>query len=249
VAGVNSTLYPNSYLRINYTPSLSNPPFVFGKIPITLESQPFGNNITSGILEIPAGLNVSDAKVTSYSGVYWTHNLTVDSARVFNLSAFGDNYSSLGDPFLVSIPVSLLLPGNHSIRISTGTSPTNDVGGSPDNRVIYTLLMSNSVSYSSVASYKEGCNWFLNFSDGTNKIIKIPPTYSGAQNCTFSNALYNQSDSISSAAYNMLRQLDLNSDGILEINIDEQSLSVDSVVIEKVPSMWGPAKIEARMWK
>jgi len=247
ISGVNSTLSPNSYVKLNYTPS--SPPFIFGKIPITLESQSFGNYITSGILQIPEGVAVSDAKVTSYSGVYWTHNLTVNSVRVFNLSDFGSNYQSLGDPFLVSIPINQINSGNNSILISTGTSSTSDFGGSPDDRVIYTLLMNNSVSYSAVDSNALGCNWTLEFNDGTNTTIKVPSDYSGTKSCSFRTASYDHSDSTDLAVYSMLSQLDLNKDGLLDVNINQQSLSIETFAVGGVPSMWGPAKVEARVWK
>ncbi|MCX6710328.1 MAG: hypothetical protein NTV63_05265 [Candidatus Woesearchaeota archaeon] len=247
ITGVNSTLYPNSYLRINYTPS--SPQFIFGKIPITLESQQFGNYITSGTLQIPEGFAVSDAKVTSYSGYYWTHNLTVNSVRVFSLSAFGSNYSSLGDPFLVSIPTSALHSGNNPISISVGTSSTKDFGGSPDDRIIYTMLMNSSISYSSVQNHASGCIWLLEFNDGTNSTIRIPQDYSGSSSCIFRTSSYDSGDAVNVAVYNIFRQLDINSDGILDVNIGQESLLVDSITISGVPSMWGPARIEARVWK
>jgi len=109
--------------------------------------------------------------------------------------------------------------------------------------------MNNSVSYSAVDSNALGCNWTLEFNDGTNTTIKVPSDYSGTKSCSFRTASYDHSDSTDLAVYSMLSQLDLNKDGLLDVNINQQSLSIETFAVGGVPSMWGPAKVEARVWK
>jgi len=247
VSGINSTLYPNSYLKITYTPT--TPPFIFGKIPVTAESNTFGNYLARGTFNIPDSAIVSEAKVTSYSSYYWTHNMTVNGVQAFNLSSFGSQYTALGDPFLVNIPVDMLTAGDNTVVVSTGISPTSDSGGSPDDRIIYTMLINSSISYSTIESTANGCTWFLEFNDGTNTTIKVPAEYSGTDVCNFRTASFDSDDAIDVAVYNILKQLDLDKDGVLDININQQSLSIQTVLISRVPSMWGPAMIEARVWK
>ncbi|MEM0231374.1 MAG: vWA domain-containing protein [Candidatus Woesearchaeota archaeon] len=247
IQGVNSTLYPNSFIKIYYTPTIK--PLVFGKIPITIESERFGNYITSGSIFIPPGVQVVDAQLTSYSGYYWSKEAYANSINIFNLSQFGSYYAALGDPFLIGVPPRVLQEGNNTFLIKTGYSANSSSGGSPEDRAIYTLLINNSVTYSAVEPNAEGCNWLVQFADGTNSTIKIPPDYSGINNCTFLTASYNPADAIQEAAYNLFLQLDLNRDGILDVNINQQSLIVDTVLLSKVPSMWGPAKVEVRVWR
>src|SRR3989338_3108167 len=61
---VNTILSPNSYIMVNFS-SLST--LTFAKIPLTFETDRFGNNITTGSFTIPAGTGAIDAKITSYS--------------------------------------------------------------------------------------------------------------------------------------------------------------------------------------
>ena len=56
----------------------------------------------------------------------------------------------MGDPYIVSIPANLIGVGNNSIRIGTGISPSEAKGGSPDDRIIYTIRFKGSVNYGDV---------------------------------------------------------------------------------------------------
>jgi hypothetical protein len=158
---MNNTLYPDSYIWFNYTPIVI--PYKYGEISLTRETDRF-RTFTGDDIDIPdkeGWFNVSDkvtvvdSKATSYSSEYWTDRLYVKNSssgwkRVYWLDDYGSDYRSLGDPFIVQIPVNYIGTGNNSVRIGTGSSPTNATGGSPDDRVIYTIRLKGSVGYGSI---------------------------------------------------------------------------------------------------
>ncbi|MEM7815501.1 MAG: VWA domain-containing protein, partial [Candidatus Aenigmatarchaeota archaeon] len=150
-----SKLYPDSYIKIVYDSFVAKPGY--GEVMLTFESPTIENMSGEEIIThndtgtkdgwyfIPENMQVVDAKVTSYSSNYWTDRLYVNSSntadwtRVYWLADYNMNYTSLGDPFIVQIPVQYIGTGNNSIRIGTGLSSINGTGGSPDDRIIYTL--------------------------------------------------------------------------------------------------------------
>jgi len=243
---MSSNLNYNSYVEINYTPIAT---IEFGKVPITTETDRFNNNITDGTLIISENISIIDAKVTSYSGSKWTDNLIVNTNQVYRLSDYGNNYVSLGDPYIVQVPVNYLNQGSNDITISTGISPGNSTGGSKDNKATYTLLLSGASSFTDVLAYALGCNWFLEFEDDTSSTIKVPNGYTGTSKCYYSNASYLTNDALNVAAYGLFSQLDPDKDGKLEINLVSQNIDLDSVLVSKVPSLWGPAVVEIRVWE
>ena len=243
---VRTSLYPDSYIAFNYTP-ISN--IQFNKIPLGFETSRFDNNISTGTLTIYANTSVSDARVTSYSGSKWTDKLVVNGNTDYTLSDYADDYQILGDPFAVNIPVSSINQGSNSITISTGSNSTTPTGGSNDSRVVYTLLVNGFADYSAVVSKSDGCSWTVTFEDGSAATMKVPSDYIGADICSYSGATYDTDDAIDIAVYQLFRNLDLDKNGKLDINIDETNLDVNSLTVSKVPSLWGPAIIEVRVWE
>lgn len=155
-------LYPDSYIKFNYTPNII--PFGYGEVSLTRETNKIEDCIgyvktgeyVEGGYYISPEVEVIDAKVTSYSSQFWTHKVDVNTSstgwqRVFQLADFGSDYRKLGDPFIVQIPVNLIQEGeNNFVRVETGINPVNGTGGSPDDRVIYTMKIKGSVGYGSV---------------------------------------------------------------------------------------------------
>jgi len=240
-----SVLYPSSYIEFNYTPQ----EIQFNKVPLGFETERFGNNISSGTLTIYANTSVSDARVTSYSGTKWTDNLVVNGNTVYRLTDYGNDYTILGDPFAVNIPANNINQGSNSITISNGLNATTSTGGSNDSRVVYTLLLNGFADYSTVVAKSDGCAWIVSFEDGTGTTIKVPSTYNGADSCIFSTKTYDVNDALDNAVFQLFSNMDVDKDGKLEVNIDENSLSVSTLTISKVPSLWGPAIIEIRVWE
>ena len=246
-AALNTKLFSDSYIEFNYTQQ----DVQFNKIPLAFETDRFGNNISSGTLTIYPNTSVSDAKVTSYSGSKWTDNLVVNGNNVYRLSDYGNDYKILGDPYAVNIPFGNINQGVNTITISTGLNSTSITGGSNDSRMIYTLLLNGFADYSSVVAKSDGCAWNVAFEDSTFSTIKVPSSYSGADICTYTNIsrLYDSNDALDNAVYQLFSNLDMDKDGRLDVNINENNLDVSTLIISKVPSLWGPAIIEVRVWE
>jgi hypothetical protein len=243
--GISTSLYSSSYIQLNY----STQELVFGKIPLGFETDRFNNNITTGILTIPENTTVFDAKVTSYSSDKWTDNLVVNGDTVYSLSEYNMNYSLLGDPYIVDIPVDNLNTGTNSLTISTGTSPTNSTGGSEDNRALYTLLVNGFSDFSAVVEKSDGCNWDIKFEDNSTDTIKVPSSYTGSDSCNYETAVYEQNDAMDISTYNLFRNLDIDKNGLLDVKISEENFDFDAVTVTNVPSLWGPAIVEIRVWR
>lgn len=247
-------LHPDSYLLINYTP-YSNP-LSHGDIFVSGDFSSFGNSITTGEFYLPSGVAVLDTKVSSYSAEKWTSNITIkannetDWKKVFMLEDYSDSFSELGDPFMVYINPDLIVKDiNNSVNIRTGIGPGNISGGSVDDTVFYTLVLSNFAESPVIGSVADGCEWELEFDDGTTKTLKIPADYAGSNMCYYKNATYDQNDSINSAAYELFSQLDFANDGTLSVKFEDGQLQADLSVIDNVPTMWGPSVTKVRVWR
>lgn len=165
-AAMDNILYPDSFIQFNYTPIVI--PYEYGEISLTRETERFkvfsGDDIDipdkEGWFNVSEHIKIVDAKVTSYSSEFWTDRLYVKNSteqwdRIYWLGDYGDIYIVLGDPFIVQLPVNYIDVGNNSVRIGTGTSPTNATGGSPDDRIIYSLRLKESVGYGGVFNSSE----------------------------------------------------------------------------------------------
>lgn len=238
-------LYPDSFIEFNY----STPATPFNRIPMTFETERFGNNISQGIFTFYDNTTLQSAKVTSYSESRWTDKLTVNAFNAYSLSDYGLDYTKLGDPFAVNIPLSLLQFGNNTILISTGLNSSDPKGGSNDDRIIYTLLLNGFSDYSAILPKANGCSWKVTFQDGTQTTIKVPSGYSGTNLCDFAAKIYNPDDSLDNAVFQLFSNLDINRDGKIDVSIDENNMKIDSLSISKVPSLWGPAIMEIRVWE
>ncbi len=154
---IKSVLYPDSYIAFNYTPD----DFLqYGEVSLAFQSDKFGGNVTSpknGTFYIPGGSRILDAKVTAYSSKFWTTSLILNNSKtgtwktIFNLSNYGGNFTELGDPFIVYLPVDKLVGGeNNSVGIDTAFSVDNTTGGSPDDRAIFHVGVAGLVGYGNV---------------------------------------------------------------------------------------------------
>ncbi|MBU4301054.1 MAG: hypothetical protein ABIF85_04035 [Nanoarchaeota archaeon] len=167
-------LYTDSFIEYNYTPYINN---TYGNISLTFESETFGNSTgnysvespKNGSYNITSKMAVIDVKATSYSSNYWTSTLETNSTSgqwkaAFNLSKFGNAYLSLGDPFIVYVPASDVKAGEMNyVRINTASNATSPRGGSPDNKIIYTIKIDGSVGYG---------NTFATLENATEDAIK-----------------------------------------------------------------------------
>lgn len=152
----NNTLYPDSYIGISYIP-VNETPKGYKEIEIRQET-PYLENCTDSFF-IPADFSLIDAYATAYSGNYWTNKVSVRSNNtndtwkdVFLLEQYGNNYSSLGDPFVIRFNGSYLASNRTNwIKIELGMGPGNSSSAcSLYNRVIYTARIKASVPYGGI---------------------------------------------------------------------------------------------------
>lgn len=247
-----SVLYSTSYIDINYT--LTSNPLDFGDIFVTADTGVFNNTITNGSLRIPSAAQLVKAYVSSYSAERWTSNVTIfngtTSQSVFSLADYGSSYQNLGDPYLISIPLEMITRGiNNTVSIHTAISPENETNGSVDDRGFYTIVIKNFADSPQVGSLAQGCEWELEFTDGSTTYVKVPSDYLGTDICYYANATYNQNDSVNTAAYLLFSQLDLENNGRLIVKLDNNNMVAELSTVDNVPSLWGPSYAEVSIWK
>jgi hypothetical protein len=159
-AAKNNTLFPDSYIKFNYTQATDE--LEYGEIFVRKETDALINltgyfansSYTEAGFFVPSEITPTKARVTSYSSTYWTDRLYVDNEtwdRIYWLGDYGNDYSQLGDPFIVNIPSGIVKSGKTNyIRIGTGISTSNATGASDFDRVIYDAILKGSVGYGEV---------------------------------------------------------------------------------------------------
>ncbi len=158
LVSLENALYPESYLRYNYTPYTT---LDYGEVAISLESGRFGGNVESpklGSFYVPGGSRILDAHVTSYSSEYWTSLVALNTSatggswtNIYNISVYGDTYTEIGDPFTLNLPAGLLSVGeNNSVSVDTAVSSEYSTGGSPYDKAIYHVAVEGIVGYGDV---------------------------------------------------------------------------------------------------
>jgi hypothetical protein len=284
----NNTLYPDSYIEYVYRPVTK--PLSYGEITLNFETQRLGDmsgnstitdNSTgtkTGWFSIQNDTDILDAKMTSYSSSYWTDRLWVNSSntpnrnwtRIYWLGNFSSQYSELGDPYVINMPVNLLKAGgNNSVKIGVGLNTLNGSGGSPDDRIIYTIGIHGVrlTEYTDVFPRMKGSTVTVYYdTNGDNvpegsSVIQVGPDPS--------DIFDPENDSIDNGLLKLLDSLDFMNDlnpsgtgngsasnpydGINGTNpVDLQitsDFSFDSEYISQIPSLWGPAELEIRIWK
>ncbi|MEK6847032.1 MAG: hypothetical protein AABY16_02600 [Nanoarchaeota archaeon] len=238
---LNTKLYPNSFIELLYTP-IQNP---FGLI-ISLEQQ--FTNTTQGVFQTYANSTVLDAQTTSYSGARWTEKVKLNNNTVYDINKYGSSYTKLGDPYSILLPIASVIAQN-AVTLTTGVAPTNITVGSASNKIIYTLAK-NFSSFSPILAAAQGCNWSLQFDDGTNITAIIPPTYSGPNQCYFpSNGgfTHDPNDAFQVAVYNLLLQLDLDGNNLIDPKFTEQALQIDLSQVTGIPFTWY-SEVQIRVW-
>ncbi len=249
---VPSILYPESYIDFYYTSTDSSG---YGNISLTQSTDRFNKtNDCTGTLYVPSIAKASDVMVTSYSDEHWTDYVKVGIlAPAYTLRDlhFGSDYSIIGDPYIVHIPPTMINSGqNNSILIGTGDNPTTPTNCSKYNRAIYTLRLSGRVGYAGVFAEKDGCNWTIQFEDGSSMNEAIPVEYNGTKQCSYTgtNVTYDLNDAVDDAAFRLLRQLDIQPNNKLDIKFDSNMLEFDFSRSGGVQSLWGPINMKLIVW-
>jgi len=233
-------LYPDSYINFSY----SKNSIQYGLL-ITVEKQFYDES--HGNFSVPKNSSVSDAKVISYSGPRWTSLSKINDFIFFNLSKYGSEYIKLGDPYVINIPLSLITT-NNTVEIKTGLSPENDTSGSIHNKIIYKIIK-QMVSYSPVSSYSQGCSWTIEFDDNTQEIIEIPINYTENEECSYTEASinYNSNDAMQVATYNLLKEMDFNSNNKVDIKFTDNDFVISSFEVVGIPYEWS-TEVRVARW-
>ncbi len=244
---VASELYTDSFIDLNFTPDVEET----GPNEISIKLQTDQFNTCSPTVNIYDELRVLDARVTSYSGDHWTDLVEANGNEAYNLSYFGENYTTMGDPYTVNIPPSYLQSGNNNLRIRTGDAPNESAGCSDNNTLIYTAAVNLSSGRSGVVEEADGCEWNVEFESGNAQTFSVPESYNGSDECVYNSTQisYDDTDSYDLAVYSTLSNLDFDDDGRVFVDFTQQDLEVSATAIREVPYLWGPARVEVEMWQ
>lgn len=253
----NITLYPDSYINFTYTPAMEQPDY--GEIEIKVEGPRFGGVVESpknGTFFVPNGTRVLDARITSYSSQYWTDRALIDNGTdmeyIYRLWDYVLDYKEMGDPYEVYIPVEMISTGLNNVSIDTGGKADNTTGGSPDNRVIYTLAVDILSEYSGVFSKTQGFS----------KEFYYDLDLDGNQDGYIEMVVGNGSDpwdpdidAIDNAMVKIMDKLNFYEDTGADdgsatnpIDVYPRELSFDTVPIGGIPWLWGPSIFTLKVW-
>ncbi|MGM5488010.1 MAG: hypothetical protein ACQESG_03620 [Nanobdellota archaeon] len=249
-----SKLLPSSYLEFSYNVSSHAYP-KHDDIFISANTLPFGNNITEGNFTFKGtAKKLIETGVSSYSGDYWTNNVTLNNGThnlsVFTLGDYADDFKRLGDPYRVGVPISHIKHNQTTeFIIHTGLYRNHTANGSMDNRFFYTFALDSLGITPSISRSAKGCKWNVTYPDGESEFIRIPASYTGPKICHYHNGTYDKNDSIDAATYDLFTQLDVEGNGRLVVKLDQSFMQVRTSTIGNVPSLWGPSMTETRVWK
>ena len=179
---------------------------------------------------------VVEANIISYSGPWWTRRLEINSNPVYDLNTYTNDYIQLGDPYPIFIPSNEIIlhdTNPNEIELVLGFEKTSDdEDASEHNSIIYTLSRDLIIS-TEVLDKADGCSWRIALEGGGEKLI---PPAEPIYDCEYSSSpVYDPKDAIQLAVYNLLTLLDLDEDGEVDIDFDEQNLNIDSFETEGIP--------------
>ena len=247
---VYTRLYPDSYIEFDYEDTSSS---AFGLI---VTSQRKFSNDTSGNFSLPEDAKILETTVSSYSGPKWTENINANGNSAYELMKYGTDLLSIGDPYNINIPNSLIST-NNIIDLTTTFLSGESSPGSESNKIIYTLAR-NITAFSPILGVAEGCIWDIQFEDNTRVNQRIPQGYLGTDQCTYDESsfvpaendygeIFNEQDSLQVAVRNLLRELDLDSNGKIDAIFSEGDLEIDLSEIEGIPYSWA-TEVQVRVW-
>lgn len=250
-AGINTRLYPDSYIKFNY----SELQYPYGLV-ITAESN--FDDARGGSFYIPNGSIPLVTNVISYSGPKWTSDVVVNNRSIFGLDEYGLKYIYLGDPYRATSTDSVVRNGINYANVTTGVSSTNKSQGSTSNKIIFTVAK-NASSYSKIVAVADGCIWSVQMEDGSFvNGLRVPATYSGSEQCYYNQTSFinppgaygvisNENDAYQLAALNLLRELDLDLDGKSDVVFTSQDLQINLDEFSGIPFAYY-TEVEARRW-
>jgi hypothetical protein len=256
---LNTILYPDSFIEFEFEKELE--PLEFRQISLTFQTDNFPD--CDGSFYIPEEFILEDIKVTSYSFDYWSDSVRISNSNtggwyeIFSLSDFGDDYETLGDPFIIEFIPDLVAKGeDNQISVTLASGPNEPASVcSQNNKIIYTTRISAYTEFSPVLPESEGKNVLVYFdknhdgtADGSVEVSvgeNIPdPTPIEVGDLDISN------NAVHFAFYRLLEILNFenptSSDepsgseyNPIDIEITEE-IRTDTIAISNIPSLWGP---------
>lgn len=238
-----STLYGDSTITVRHQQPLDD--VRPNEIEITRQTEPFGTCTPE--IALPEGVRFREAHILSYSGPHWTDLALVNGERAFNLSEFFVNYSRLGDPFVVGVPVHLLASSN-TLMLSTGDSIDEPMGCSDANSLVYTVFVPSSTARTTVLERAEGCVWTIENEQGM-QTVAIPSDYSGSNLCSYTQTSisYDTQDSMQVAVFELLQSIDFDDNGVIFLSLEAEDLEIIVNQVSSVPYLWGPITVSAEV--
>ncbi len=264
----NATLYEDSYIYFEFEPEVFVEPYSY--ISVRLSSPRFGGNVTSPknfTFFLANSTLISNAVVTSYSSAYWTSFLSVNNQSAFLLSSYGDDFRTLGDPFIVYAPSNYFNYGNNLIQIDTAIGPDkNDTtGGSPWDRLIYTLSVPASIEYTKTFLKAEGSTITVYYDLDHDSVQDGNDTIAIGDNS--SDVFDPEQDAIDYAFCKLLDLLNFIADknekencnlsnmerdggqsNPIDIRINSPGIRLNIIEIQGLPMLVGPAVAEIRIY-
>lgn len=264
----NITLYPDSYISFNFTPEI--PKYAYGEVSVKVETNPFEG--CDGSFFVPSQFTVDEINVLSYSGDYWTINVSINNSEyswknIFNLTEFGINFTNLGDPYIIKFsPKYVKTNETNLINVTIGSSPINVSENCGDkNKVIYTARLRASTPYSDVFSKIQGKNVTVyydkdydGYPDGYSYVAVGKDLSNFNPNPITVDELNATEDGIDYAFLKLLEKVNFivkpfntgrpgSSSNPIDIEISPE-IDIDSVFVSSVYTLWGPAVMEVRIW-
>lgn len=260
----NVTIFENSSVSLEG----SQQSVPFGSIdvtqPVNLTSQsnsaPFGW-CPNSYYDVTYGFNVPNNSVHLYSDwlIGWCWSADADQiakANGINLYRHVEGDSS-SDSFIEAFArfgytkntaSGSVVTGANSFSLQFGSDYSTVPGISYGENV---FVIPNSVDYTSVVGKSEGCSWKVQTDQMSQSNIKIPSGYGGVNSCTYNQTAitYNSNDSNQVAALEIFKLLDLDDDRDVDVLISDGDVEIYTIVQSKVPSLWGPAIVEIRVWE
>ncbi len=239
--GFFTKLYPDSYVEFSY---------LADEIPygLILTNEKIFDNSSAVTFSLPSNSSLVDFAVTSYSGSKWTDEVSINGDKVYDLSEYGSEYISYGDPYRIFIdPARVSDPS--VISLTVANTPSNSTSGSASNKIIYTIAKEAS-SYSAISAKAEGCIWHVEFEDGTDLLIPVPSSYTGIDSCSYTEASqqFDETDGMQNAVFDLLGLLDFDSDGKVDLKFSEQELGIESSEVTGIPYTWA-TEVQVRTWR
>jgi hypothetical protein len=217
----NSTLYPDSYIQFEYLPD-SN---LGGLEDIQFRVETKLSNCNNN-LNLPTSFETTQSYILSFSGMFWTKSVDVNSNIAFDLFGTGNtSLQLLGDPFQIYIKPEYMNQGANTINIVFTGDISQDIGcWNPvynDNSFIYHANLIDGVLPSG-ATKSNGCKWEIEFENGKIKNYRIPMSYGGNEQCYFTSTsqVFNDDDAISWSVFQLMNEIDTDNDFILPIEIE-----------------------------